>query len=209
MDNGQLIWEGLLYGLTLTALMGPIFVALTQTGIEKGVRAGLLVGLGIWISDIIIIAVMISLLKTLNPEDLEGDFKKYFGLIGGLILIVFGLGTALKKASFPNNKKAFTAKSISGYWLKGFLVNTINPFTFIFWTTLITAYVVVKDLNTFQINLFFGTIIATIMVTDTLKVLGAKAIRNKLSKEDMMLISKIAGIALIVFGIALIYRSWI
>lgn len=209
MPIGLIIWEGILYGLTLTILLGPIFVALTQTGIEKGIRAGLLVGLGIWASDIIIIAVLILLMGNIDPHSLEGDFKKYFGLVGGLILIGFGIGSALKKAEFMDEKVSFSARSIGGYWLKGFIVNTINPFTFIFWTTLITTYVIVKELSFNETLLFFSTIIFTIMITDSMKVIGAKRIRNKLSQHRVEQISKLAGIALIIFGLALIIRSWI
>lgn len=207
MQTFSLIWEGLLYGLTLTILLGPIFVALTQTGIEKGIRAGLLVGLGIWTSDILIITFLIMIMGNLAPSFFEADFKIYFGLIGSLILILFGIGTARKRSSIMEEKVVFSAKSISGYWLKGFLVNTVNPFTFIFWTTLITSYVVVKKLTTRESLIFFGSIIATIIITDTLKVIGAKFIRKRLSKEKVNIISKIAGFALIAFGIALAIRS--
>ena len=207
MDLFALIWEGILYGLTLTILLGPIFVALTQTGIEKGIRAGLLVGLGIWTSDILIITFLIMIMGNLTPTYFEGAFKLYFGIGGGIILILFGIGTAKKKSNFLDEKVSFSARSVGGYWLKGFLVNTINPFTFIFWTTLITSYVIVKNLTLNESIIFFGSIIATIMITDSLKVIGAKAIRKKLSKEKVDLISKIAGIALIGFGIALAIRS--
>jgi threonine/homoserine/homoserine lactone efflux protein len=207
MDPWLLIWEGILYGLTLTILLGPIFVALTQTGIEKGLRAGLLVGVGIWVSDILIITLLTLLMDNFTPDDLQGDFKTYFGIGGGIVLIAFGFGTARKKSNFMDEKVSFTAKSMGGYWLKGFLVNTVNPFTFIFWTTLITGYVVVENLSKNETLLFFGTIIFTIMVTDSLKVIGAKAIRKKLSKDKVDIISKVAGIALIGFGIALAIRS--
>ena len=52
----QYIADGVMLGLTLTILLGPIFVALTQTGIQHGIRAGVAVGTGIWVSDFIVIA---------------------------------------------------------------------------------------------------------------------------------------------------------
>jgi threonine/homoserine/homoserine lactone efflux protein len=51
----QYILDGIILGLTLTILLGPIFVALTQTGIQHGIRAGVAVGSGIWISDLLVI----------------------------------------------------------------------------------------------------------------------------------------------------------
>lgn len=209
MGIGQIIVEGLLYGLALSIMLGPIFVALTQTGIEKGIRAGLIVGLGIWISDVIIILGLIYLMANISVIDLEGDFKFYSGIIGGLILIAFGIGSALKKVDFIEDKTVFSAKSISGYWLKGFLVNTVNPFTFIFWITLISNYLVVAKISKLEAIVFFTTIMLTIITTDSLKVIAAKAIRKKLSKDRVILLSKIAGFALAVFGIILIVRSTI
>ena len=40
---------GLQYGLFLSILVGPLLVALVQTGFEQGMRAGFMVGLGIWL----------------------------------------------------------------------------------------------------------------------------------------------------------------
>ncbi|MEJ6695802.1 MAG: hypothetical protein QNK55_00365, partial [Saprospiraceae bacterium] len=47
--------EGVVFGLILTIMLGPIFVALTQTGIDKGARAGITVGVGVWSSDLLVI----------------------------------------------------------------------------------------------------------------------------------------------------------
>ena len=62
----NLILDGLLLGLTLAILLGPIFVALTQTGIQRGVRAGLSVGTGIWISDILVIVTAYFFIKEID-----------------------------------------------------------------------------------------------------------------------------------------------
>ena len=47
--------QGIQTGLVLCIMLGPIFFALVQAGVERGMRAGLMVGLGIWISDLIFI----------------------------------------------------------------------------------------------------------------------------------------------------------
>ena len=51
----NILIEGIKVGLILCFLIGPIFFALVQTGVEEGLRAGTAVGLGIWISDLIFI----------------------------------------------------------------------------------------------------------------------------------------------------------
>ncbi len=209
MSIFQIILEGVLYGLTLSIMLGPIFIALTQAGLEKGLRAGLLVGLGIWISDVIIIWGLISFINSISLDFFEGDFKRNFGLGGGVILILFGLFMALKKQKELSSASSLSVKSIGGFFMKGFLVNTINPFTFMFWTTLITTYVVGKSFSNHEVNLFFGAIILTIMITDSLKVVSAKLLRKNLNQDNIIVINRIAGIGLIGFGIALIFRSWV
>jgi len=65
--------NGLFFGLTLTILLGPIFFALIQTGVERGFRAGVVLGSGIWISDIIfIIAVYLGVSRIVAVTEIEG-----------------------------------------------------------------------------------------------------------------------------------------
>ena len=62
----SLILEGIMLGCLLAVSLGPIFIALTQTSIEKGVLPGLTVGSGIWISDFIFVYVFYNFIEVLN-----------------------------------------------------------------------------------------------------------------------------------------------
>lgn len=203
----QYIIEGILFGLTLTLLLGPIFIVLIQSSLENGSKAGLLAASGIWTSDIIIVALALGFIKNISPFVQSGGFVFWVGITGGIILIGVGMATFLKKASINFEKKPIGRKGIFNYWLTGFMVNTVNPFTFIFWLSTITAFVARRQLNGLESGLFVGSIIATIMVTDSMKVLLAKIIRNYITEERLSLINKIAGTALIIFGFVLLLRS--
>jgi len=48
----QAVRTGIILGLTLAVLIGPVFFALLQTSIHKGFGAGVLVAIGISASDI-------------------------------------------------------------------------------------------------------------------------------------------------------------
>jgi len=87
------------------------------------------------------------------------------------------------------------------------MVNTVNPFTFIFWLSTITAFVTKRQLNNIESWLFVGSIILTIMITDSMKVFLAKVIRKRITVEKLTMINKIAGTALIIFGFVLLLRS--
>ena len=199
--------EGVLLGLTLTILLGPIFVALTQTGIEHGIRAGISVGSGIWVSDILIISATYFFIRKIGTISQEKEFQFWMGLVGGCILITFGLVALFKKPVINNQVAAFSAKSFAGYWTKGFAVNFINPFTFVFWFGVMTTFVIGKGITGRQTILLFGSIMSTIIITDSAKVLLAKMIRSKMRPSHVHLFGQIAGSMLVIFGIVLLIRS--
>jgi len=199
--------EGIALGLMLTIMLGPILIALIQTSLENGGTAGLSVGLGIWISDLLIIASSYFALNLIGDIVQDGGFRYWLGLVGGIVLIVFGLGAFLKKVKIGPEKKYFTAKNYAGFWMKGFLVNTVNPFTFIFWLGVISTYVIARKITGIQAFVFLSSILATIIITDTIKILLAKKIKARMQSHQLQWFNRVAGIGLFLFGIYLIYRS--
>lgn len=199
--------EGVVFGLILTMMLGPIFVALTQTGIEKGAKAGATVGLGVWSSDLLVILISYLFISKVDALVQDEVFKYWMGLIGGFILITFGIAIFLKKAEAIKEGGSFSAKNYFGFWMKGFLVNTVNPFTFIFWLGVISTKIIGVNMSGIHAFVFISAIMITIIVTDILKVLGAKAIRNRLETKHIQTISRVAGAALIIFGIGLLYQT--
>mgnify|MGYP000877355074 CR=1 FL=1 len=203
----QFIAEGLLLGLTLAILIGPIFVALTQTGMQNGLKAGIAVGTGVWVSDILVISAAYLFIHQLNEVVQNSDFHFWMGMSGGLILMATGLYTFMKTNIEVNEKFEISSKTYFGYFTKGFLVNFINPFTFIFWIGVMSTNVIGRNINGLQTILLFGSIMIVIVFTDSLKVLMAKMIRTKVSKKQITYISKMAGALLILFGIGLLYKT--
>ena len=199
--------EGVVFGLILTIMLGPIFIALTQTGIDKGARAGITVGLGVWSSDLLVILFSYLFISQVDALVQDEVFKYWMGLVGGFILITFGIVIFLKKTKSIKEGGSFTVKNYFGFWMKGFLVNTVNPFTFIFWLGVISTKVIGINMNDTQAFVFISAIMLTIIITDTIKVLGAKAIRGRLESDHIQRISRVAGAALVVFGIVLLYQT--
>lgn len=202
-----MIFEGIVLGLILAAMLGPIFVALTQTAIEKGSKAGLTVAAGIWVSDILFILCTYFFINKISGIVEDQSFKYWMGLSGGFILITFGLGAFFKKQSEKLEIERFSAKNYFSFFSKGFLVNTINPFTFIFWITIISTKVFARKLSQQEVLTFLTTIFFMIMFTDSLKVLLAKVIRNKLQPKHISWFTKISGASLVVFGFVVLWKS--
>lgn len=203
----QYALEGILFGLTLSILMGPIFIALTQSSIERGYQAGLAVGAGIWISDFLFIVLTYEFVHRIT-HIIDGEyFQLVMGIIGGVVLISFGLYSILSKYKELDRSKISGAKSYIQYFIKGFLINTINPFTFIFWISVITTYVLSRNISGWESLAFLGSILFVIIITDSLKVFLAQLLRKRLTGRHMLWINRIAGAALTVFGVLLIIWS--
>jgi len=203
----QFIVEGLLFGLFLSVSLGPIFIALTQTAVEKGGKAGMTVGLGVWISDFIILFVTFIFIKTLSATIESESFKFWMGMAGGIVMIFYGLISMFKRVELDLNQRKHEYKDYIGFWLKGFMVNTINPFTFLFWLSTISTYVIGRKINNTEALIFLGSIMFMIIASDVLKVILAKAIRSKLKSIHIQRFSQVAGIGLLSFGIYLIYQA--
>lgn len=202
------LWNGILVGLALSILVGPILFSLIQRSIEQGVKAGLWVALGIWMSDVFFI-IGITLGVTHIAKLVESPlFEPILGVLGGFVLIGIGAGMFISRPS-ENMGEEEGIEILSSQWrlwLEGFLINTINPFTVIFWTGLISTRSV--DTNLFSTNsyLFFGAVLGTIIFTDSLKVFLAEKIRTRLKPHHILQMRKFSGAILFIFGIVMMIR---
>jgi len=197
--------QGIGIGLLLSILVGPIIFLLIQTGIERGFRAGIAAASGIWISDLIYMLLVLLSLDAIRRVTQTENFELYLGTFGGILLILFGLGMILSKpkASF---KTKTSSRSYLGLFIKGFSINTFNPFTIFFWISIISTTVVKNDWTSADTYAFLGGIILTIMATDSGKVIAAKYVRKWLTPHHIVLARRVSGSALLIFGVVLIGR---
>ena len=205
--------QGIQTGLLLAIMLGPIFFALVQAGVERGMRAGLMVGLGIWISDLIFILTVFFAASFLVEVTEWSGFKATFGSVGGLILIGFGVGMMLTKSTplpaIQEERPEIGARTYLGLWAKGFLINTINPFTFFFWLSVMSLIMLGEDYSTNYASLFFVGVMLTIILTDTLKVAMAKYIRRYMTDYHIHILRMVSGAALVLFGVVLMVKVFL
>lgn len=189
-------------------MTGPILFALIQAGVERGFRAGAALGAGIWISDLIFILTVYmggAFLETFVSND---NTLRWLGILGSIILVLIGLGTLISKPPKVQYVAEIGTQRAPYHllWLKGFAINTFNPFTFFFWISVMTGVVLANDLNQLDAIWFFAGILGTIIFTDLAKIILAKRIRGFLKWNHLVWLRRIAGIALLVFGVVLLAR---
>ena len=204
----DLLSDGIKAGLLLSILVGPLLFALIQTSIEEGFRAGWMVGLGIWMSDILFVCVTYFFISFIAEITKWEGLKPTLGIVGGIILILFGIGSLISKPPEISQmeSKAVRFTPYVTLWLKGFLINTINPFTFFFWIGISGLLFTEQELLPKQAVYFYGGLIGTLVVTDTAKVALAKGIRRWLKPKYILWLRRIVGILFIIFGVALLVR---
>lgn len=202
--------EGAILGLSLAFLFGfgPAFFALIQTGIHRGFWPGFLLAVGIIINDLVI--VVLTLLGATKAM-MNMDSYNIFGLVGGGLLIVFGIITYRRKPILnefddeQNAQKPYFFEYIG----KGFLLNILNPFVWIFWLGIVVGLTARYQADTTSLITFFGTALSIVFVTDIFKTYAASRFRELINRKFLILINKLAGIGLMAFGAYLIFNSFI
>lgn len=191
--------QGYLLGLSMIVFIGPVFFLLISISLEFGIRAGFLVALGIIISDIIY--VILSFLGV-NTFFTSGS-KFWITLLGGILLILLGLKYLIRPSNLiQGNTENFSLHYISCF-VKGFLVNFVNPFVFFVWIGVVTYAKDNKVLNE-SLELYFLGVLLGIFSTDLLKVFTSRQIKNFLKPSVLKNLYRVSGIVLIGFGLRML-----
>jgi len=202
------LFKGILLGFTVAIILGPAFFSLLQTSIYRGFKAGVMLAFGIFFSDFLLISLCYFGFMQIfdNPEN-----QLSIGIIGGAILIVFGIVTFTRKPSLgdrvnQNDDTKAKKPKIIAYVGKGFLMNTLNPFLLIFWIGVVSFATTNYGLDHKSLILFFSGTLGTILLTDFIKCYLAIKVRKFLNLHVITWMNRVVGITLAVFGLVLIIR---
>ena len=196
------IFSGIIFGLLLAIMLGPVFFTLLQTSLHEGFRAGVHLALGVLLSDAACIIVAYSFASQL---DLTGKYKSTVGWIGGLLLISFGIINFFRKVKpkeVDDDKKTVHAKFI----LKGFLMNSLNPAVMLFWIGILGLVKLKEGYTKVEDAAFFASVLSTVFSMDLLKAFIANRIAHLLNSSVLHWINWIVGSLLIVFGLGMIVK---
>lgn len=199
---------GILLGLSVSFTVGPAFFAIIQTSIDRGFKSALYIALGILICDAFLIIICYLGLSSLfvNSSNLI-----WIGFAGGIILIIFGSYTYLKKPDILRRRSSKyktpePQKKQFMYILKGFFLNFANPFVYVFWISVVSG--VVSNYKDGEKKLeytviFFSGALLMIFTSDLFKSFLGFKIKKYLRPRIQLWINRIVGIILIAIGIGL------
>lgn len=203
----EIIFNGFKLGIVLAFLIGPVFFAIIQTSVERGFKNGVLVSLGVSLSDVLYVAICyFGLIQFIN----EPGFRQYLAYAGGGILILFGLYHLFVKSrrNLEPISDITSEKKMYRYFVKGFIINGLSPMVLVFWIgTISVASLDFGYSRGFEFFIFFSIVLVTTLSTDIAKAYLADKLRRLITTRSMMIMNVIVGICLIIFGARLIYLA--
>ena len=212
MWSFNFIFWAILFGLFLGLIinMGPAFITLVQTSLDRGFRQAVWFAFGVILNDAMVIALCIL---TSFEVTLKSENQIYLFSIGaGIILLLFGIYTfgrkvKEKEAYLDKKSNQIVNKNIEKkpawfiYFGKGFVLNILNPFVWIFWfssVALIAGNMGGKKINTI---VFFTLVLGVSFTLDILKSWCAAKLQQFFNAERTTIMNKCAGVFLMCFGL--------
>ncbi len=206
MSPITLIAEGALLGLTLSLFFGfgPAFFMLVQTSIHRGFWSAVLLAIGIFLNDLFM--VLICLMGSVQIITEPSNYF-WFGIVSGIVLILFGLVTYTRKA-VSNSQDIELPLQVKGpHWFvfiaKGFFSNIANPFVWIFWIGVVVGISARFGGNEHELVYFFGGTLSVVLLSDVTKAYAAYNIKRFITPRFIVILNKVVGICLIGFGLFL------
>ncbi|EIM76444.1 lysine exporter protein LysE/YggA [Nitritalea halalkaliphila LW7] len=202
----QSLQEGLLMGLVLSSMIGPVFFTLIQSSLERGFRYAALVATGILLSDM---AYVLATYWGVSRLQENPYLEVGLGYGGALVLLGFALSAWWKKQSPRPNSGGLLPKSSGkkSALLKGFGVNGINPFVLLFWLS-IAGFLHLKDKSPWDTTAYYGGILGTVFSIDLLKAYAAKQLSPFLNDRRMYLLNKAVAIGMLGFALRLFWFAY-
>ncbi len=202
----QALLNGIYWGLILAVLVGPVLFILVQAGIERGFRAGVVIASGMWVGDLLFVLLTYFGLSHMLQASEWAGFESTLGLVGGAILVSLGIATCRSKAPVQTSETSLS-DDYPTLWLKGLVLNTINPFCVFYWVMISSTVVSDNYQTSSQAAMFYAGIIGTIVTTDCLKVYLAKELRRWLTIEHVKLVRHGTGLVLLFVGLGFVFRT--
>jgi threonine/homoserine/homoserine lactone efflux protein len=196
----EMVLNGILSGIVLAFLVGPVFFSILQTSIERGFWSGFFVAVGVSVSDALYIAV--SYMGIYQIFD-KGNFREYLAYFGGVVLLLFGLYYVLIKGRKirMDDPQMQQSRSVYRLMLKGFIINGLSPMVLIFWLGTVGVATTKFGYTTPARAIpYFASIVGTVFLTDVIKAKLADRLRIALTPGFIRTLNIVVGVVMVIFG---------
>jgi threonine/homoserine/homoserine lactone efflux protein len=154
----SIVVHGILLGLIVPFLLGPVFFALIDTSLSRGIRAALFLELGIILSDILAVYIAYLFSSSIEPWLRANMWIQW---VGGLALMGYGILLYFKKRPVQRSSNSLSAQKSSALALKGFVLNSANPGVLVFWLSVMVIVGETFSFRSSDMMLHFGVVFLT------------------------------------------------
>lgn len=198
MEWGLFI-KGFIIGFSIAAPVGPIGILCIQRTLSNGNLQGLVTGLGAATADAFYGFIAAFGLTLISNFLIDQTF--WFRLIGGLFLCYLGIRAFSKKPS----SESVTLKKSSAFSAYGttFFLTLTNPMTILFFAGIFAGLGIANQSIQYAaaglmvVGVFSGSAAWWLLLSG-----AASILRNRFNEAKMVLVNKLSGIIILVFGVA-------
>ncbi|HEY1385423.1 MAG TPA: LysE family transporter [Dongiaceae bacterium] len=191
--------EGGGIGFVVAAAIGPIAMLCIRTTLERGRLAGIAAGMGVATADTIFAAIGATGISFVGAVLATGE--SWLKLIGGLILIGFGIYLARKRPNGAMEDSREVPKSLAADFAMTLALTMTNPMTIISFAGLFAG---VSGLRGFELSaipaLLVGVFLGSAVWWVALAIVIG-LIRHKIGAVTMLWINRGSGAAIVAFGL--------
>ncbi|MEQ9467112.1 MAG: LysE family transporter [Ekhidna sp.] len=196
------IINGLIFGLIFIFALGPAFFALIQTSIQQGLKKAIFLAIGISVSDVFyVVLVLLGMAKVLETD----DFKFWMGIFGSIMLAAYGIYSWFKTPKIQSEDTLVNDSNYSRHFLKGLLLNGLNPFIIVSWATWVSAIAINFEYNFDQQLQFFGGMLFTILSMDIIKAFIAHRLKHLITVKFVKKMNRTVAVILLLFTLQILY----
>ena len=190
--------KGLIIGFAMAVPIGPVGVLCIRKTLGEGYSRGLIIGLGAATVDSLFGAIAAFGLTFVS--DLIASQQFWVRLVGGGLLLFLGIRTFRAKHKDP--MLPFNTKGLLGSYISAFLLALTNPVTIFAFVAVFAAFGLGHKLSVVSASiLVLGVFVGSCLWFLTLGSV-AKFYRKKLDSGGLKWVNRIAGVLLIVSGVA-------
>ncbi len=204
MDNWILFGEGLISGITLTLMIGPVTMIILRSGIEINRKAGVYAAAGTWVSDFIFIAITYWMTAVVENWSSDPSTRLKLYLVGGAGLLLIGLFMMRVKKKTYNQVVYQDGMRYIKAFFSGFLINTLSPFTLFFWL----GAAVFLHLQKVSPLYYYSGLMLTLGIGDFTKAWIAPRLTKWLKEHHIYWFQIVAGILIACTGGYIIYLGF-
>jgi threonine/homoserine/homoserine lactone efflux protein len=193
------IFQGLIYGMGISIMLGTVFFALLNYGQKYGVKAGAYIATGVVLSDLLFIGLALFL-----GEQTKGFIeqnKPVVYIVGGSLLLILAGGQYFGSQPKRHGNRL---KPLNGLVPLGFVLNISNPVNFFIWYALHST-LVVRGLARAEQWTFLLASLLGIFLMEVLVALLANKILKSLSHANERRLQIIVAIVFLIAGISVVY----